>query len=71
MSIERKSIERKPLAEITNQAFKLLVKELGSADTIRFLNQYTNGHGNYTAERDTLFDGLSLDQIVDEIKQAR
>jgi hypothetical protein len=61
-------VPRKTLAEITNQAYQVLVKELGFADTIRFINQYTNGHGNYTLERDALFEGVTLDQILHEIK---
>ena len=61
-------IERKTLAEITSQAYKVLVKELGLADTIRFINKYTNGHVNFTLERDVLFEGLTLDQILHEIK---
>jgi hypothetical protein len=40
-------------------------------NTIRFLNQYTAGFGNYTEERGELFEGLSLDEILKEIKRGR
>jgi hypothetical protein len=40
-------------------------------NTIRFLNQYTSGFGNYTQERDALFEGMSLDDILAEIKKSR
>jgi len=45
-------IEKKPLAEITTRAIEVLSKELGPADTLRFMNQFTKGHGDYTSERD-------------------
>lgn len=61
----------KPLAEITRAAMQVLYKEIGPVNTIRFLNQFTTGHGNYTAERAQLIGDLSLDQIVSEIKQTR
>jgi hypothetical protein len=53
------NVEMKPLAEVTRRAIELLTKELGSADTLRFINQFMNGHGNYTAERDVMFDGVT------------
>lgn len=61
----------KTLAEITRAAIQVLYKEIGPVNTIRFLNQFTTGHGNYTAEREQIVGDLSLDQIVSEIKQAR
>jgi hypothetical protein len=61
----------RPLAEITTQALKVLYKEIGVADTVRFVNQYTTGYGNYTQEREQLFADLTLDEIVSEIKRTR
>jgi len=61
----------KPLAEITRAAMQVLYKEIGPVNTIRFLNQFTTGHGNYTAEREQLIGDMSLDEIVSEIKQTR
>jgi len=57
------------LVEITQSAIRVLVKELGVVDTIRFVNQFTPGYGDYTAERQDLLAGLSLDEIVSAIKQ--
>jgi hypothetical protein len=62
------SVQTKPLSEITQQALALLAKELGIADTVRFLNQFTAGYGDYTAERDTLFADLTLDEILSAIR---
>ncbi len=61
----------KPLNEITQEATRLLYKELGVVNTVRFLNQFTTGYGNYTKEREQLFAGLSIDDIISEIKQIR
>ncbi len=38
----------KALNEINIEAINLLNSSLGIADTIRFLNQFTTGFGNYT-----------------------
>ena len=59
----------KPLVEITQSAIRILVRELGVVDTIRFVNQFTPGYGDYTAERQELLAGLSLDDIVSAIRQ--
>lgn len=61
----------RPLNEITQEATRLLYKELGIVNTIRFLNQFTTGYGDYTKEREQLFENLSLDEIISEIKQMR
>ena len=61
--------ETKPLSEITQQAITLLMKEIGVVNTVRFLNQFTMGYGDYTAERDALFADLTLDALLAAIKQ--
>jgi hypothetical protein len=48
-----------------------LIKEIGVVDTIRFFNQFRAGSGNYTAERDQLFQGMSVKDLVREIKAQR
>jgi hypothetical protein len=65
------TVDVKPLAEVTHRAIEILCRELGAADTMRFINQFTNGHGNYTSERDSLFAGEPLDKIIADIKSAR
>jgi hypothetical protein len=62
------NLPTKPLSEITQQALALLTKELGIADTVRFLNQFTAGYGDYTTERDALFADLTLDEILAAIR---
>lgn len=55
--------------ELTTTAIHLLCREMGVVDTARFLNQFSNGTGNYTEERDRLFGQITVDQIVAEIKR--
>jgi hypothetical protein len=63
--------EVRPLAEITTQALKVLYKEIGIVNTVRFVNQYTTGYGDYTQEREQLFADMTLGSIVSEIKRKR
>lgn len=44
-------MEAKTLNEIRIQGFRVLVKNLGPADAIRFIQSYTHGSGDYTKER--------------------
>ena len=57
-----------PLAEVTQRATSVLIRAIGVVDTIRFLNQFRVGAGNYTAEREHLFEGMSVKNVADEIK---
>jgi hypothetical protein len=63
--------EVKPLAEVTKDAIKVLCKEIGVVNTVRFINQFTLGYGNYTEEREQLFKDMTLDDIISEIKQRK
>ena len=61
----------RPLSEITEQAIALLAREIGIADTIRFISQFSSGYGNYTEEREALFGTLTLADIFEELEQSR
>ena len=65
------SVHIQPIAELTHRATDTLIQELGVVDTIRFLNQFRAGSGNYTVEREQLFEGMSVKDIVAEIKARR
>ena len=65
------SAETKPLAEITQDAIRILFRGIGVVNTVRFINQYTMGYGNYTEERRELFADQNLDDLINEIKQRR
>ena len=60
-----------PLQEITTSALHLLCREMRAVNTMRFLNQFTTGYGNYTAEREELFGQISVEDIATEIKRQR
>jgi hypothetical protein len=63
--------ERRPLAEVTQEAVRLLYKEIGIVNTVRFLGQFTTGYGNYTEEREELFADKTLDDLIDEIERSK
>ncbi len=60
-----------PISEVTQRATNALIREIGVVDTIRFLNQFRVGAGNYTLERNQLFKGMSVKDIIHEIKAQR
>jgi hypothetical protein len=64
------TVKVKPLAEVTRQAIEILSRELGAADMLRFVGQFTSGHGDYTTARETMFGQATLEQIIAEIKSA-
>jgi len=58
-----------PLAEVTKEALRVLYKEIGVVNTIRFVNQFTTGYGDYVEERKALFNDMTLEELLAEIKQ--
>jgi hypothetical protein len=65
------AVELKPLAEVTQEAIRMLIQELGPVDTVRFVNQFTVVYGNYTEERRQLLAGMTLEETVSEIKRGK
>lgn len=61
----------RPLSEITHRAITVLAREIGSADTVRFVNQLSGGYGNYTEEREAPFADPKLDEIVEPVRKGR
>lgn len=64
------TVETRPLAELTSRAIEVLSRELGAADTLRFVSQFTTGYGDYTAERDTLLGPMTLEEIITRIRSS-
>lgn len=60
-----------PLAEITKEALRVLYKEIGVVNTIRFVNQFTTGYGDYTEERKVLFADMTLDGLFAEMSKVK
>jgi hypothetical protein len=60
--------ETRPLVEITVEALRLLYRELGLVDTVRFINQFTAGFGNYTEERRALIENQTFEEAMADIR---
>jgi len=65
------TIELQPLSHLNKKAEEALIKEIGIVDTLRFLSQFRIGTGDYTKERHKMLEGLTVKDIVREIKQTR
>jgi hypothetical protein len=46
-----------------------LQKELGPVGAAYFLRQFSAGQGDYTRERENLLDGITLDEIVKNVRE--
>lgn len=63
--------ETRPISEISRRAANILFREMGVVDTIRFLNQFSVGQGDYTKERAKWLEGVSLDDAISQIKSGK
>jgi hypothetical protein len=63
--------ETKPMSEISRRATHILFKEMGVVDTVRFLNLFTIGQGDYTKEREKWLGDISLEDAISKIKAGR
>ena len=60
--------DTQPLTEITQEALRLLYRELGLVNSIRFLNQFTTGFGNYTAERSVWLENQTTEEVLADLR---
>ena len=58
-------------AQIRERGIEALVKALGPVGMVRFLQQFDMGSGDYTRDREEWLKGLTVDQVVGEIKRRR
>jgi hypothetical protein len=58
----------KTLEQVRREGFEALLKQLGPVDTVRFLQQYEFGQGDYTAERGAWLQTLDKDGFVARVK---
>ena len=63
--------ETRPISEISRRATHILFREMGVVDTIRFLNQFSIGRGDYTKERENWLGNISLDDAISQIKAGK
>nr|MDO8087464.1 hypothetical protein [Candidatus Sigynarchaeum springense] len=50
--------------ELRQRGYKALVDALGPIDTIRFIQQMSEGRGDYTKDRKTWLGNPTVDEIV-------
>ncbi|MDM9581535.1 MULTISPECIES: hypothetical protein [unclassified Nostoc] len=55
--------------EIIKQGYDALINSLGVADTIRFIQYFSLGKGDYTKERHQWLDEKTLADVLLEIKE--
>jgi len=58
-------------AQIRERGIEALAKALGPVGMVRFLQQFDMGSGDYTRDREEWLKGLTVDQVVGEIKRRR
>ena len=54
--------------EFQHYALSILQRELGAEGFARFLRLYRSGSGDYTKERDQLFQGITMDEVIGQIR---
>ena len=59
------------LNEIRVIGFETLLRELGPAATIRFMQQYESGRGNYTRDRQKWLPKKSVKELAKEIAKQK
>jgi hypothetical protein len=64
------------LEEMTDEQFErhtlgLLQKELGPYGMARFLRTYRSGGGDYTRDRHKWLDGITVDEILQDIAKLK
>ena len=60
--------ERLAPSELIRRGMQALCQEFGTTDATRFIQHFSNGSGNYTEDRVAILAGLSVDDIVSEMK---
>ena len=64
-----KIIDYKTGIEIHKKSYKVLVKELGVVDFIRFIQEFEKGVGNYTEDRHKWQDRYCVEDILREMRK--
>jgi hypothetical protein len=59
------------LPELRRAGIEALMKALGPVGMARFLQQFDPGRGDYTAERDRILGGATVDELVEEVERRR
>jgi hypothetical protein len=54
--------------EFQHHALSILQRELGAEGFARFLRLYRSGRGDYTKERHRLLKGVTVDEVIEQIR---
>lgn len=57
--------------QIRVAGLRALERELGPVGMVRFIQQFTRGSGNYTAERDAWLSDIDVDAALAQIEERR
>jgi len=57
--------------DIQKRAFRILLREMGLAETLRFNMGYERGSGDYAEERSRYFKDTAVDNLYEEILARR
>jgi len=61
----------KDMNAIRRLGIDALTEKLGPIGMIEFMRQFDSGYGDYTKERYTWLDNLTIEDINDEIKKVK
>lgn len=64
-------IQTASINEIRREGMKALTERLGYYGTLRFLEQFEIGYGDYTKERENFHKGLTIDDVANAIYSKR
>ena len=64
----RTNIDVRNPATVRRAGLKALKDELGTVGTTYFLRQFAVGQGDYTEEREALLQGITLDDIIKNVR---
>ena len=65
------TVETMTLDKVRETGYRVLLQELGPVNTIRFIQQFEMGHGDYTQERHEWLDHYTVAEIAQEIQMRR
>jgi hypothetical protein len=58
-------------AQLRQRGIKALVQALGAVGMVRFLQQFDQGSGDYSRDRNAILADMTLEDAIAQIKQAR
>jgi hypothetical protein len=59
------------IRELRREGVQALLDRLGPAGTMRFLQDFDAGYGDYTRDRRQWLDGLTVEEIKQEIERRK